>query len=64
MCLVHAANFLQHGGAPGGVAGHLEADVTSGRGGEDDLTVVIEHRGAALSQFTYIMKSFRMQRYE
>ena len=50
MYLVHVADFLQHGGAPGIIARYLDAAVTCGRRGEDGRTVVIKHHGAALGQ--------------
>ena len=50
MYLVHVADFLQHGGAPGIVARYLDAAVACGRRGEDGRTVVIKHHGAALGQ--------------
>ena len=50
MYLVHVADFLQHGGAPGVVAGYLYTAVARGRKGEVGRPVVVEHHVAALSQ--------------
>ena len=50
MYLVHVADHLQHGSAPGVVDRHLDTAVTRGRKGEDDHTVVIELYSAAITQ--------------